>query len=85
MLSLKVSTLPMPGMESLRSSLLTPSLPSSFASASKSESGATSNDSRAQWLRSACSSWIESSPVFDARNARFFSRSASTRPATSVQ
>ncbi len=38
----------MPGMESLRSSLLMPSFSSSRASAPKSESGATSNDSVVQ-------------------------------------
>ena len=70
----------MPGTESLRSSLLMPSCASVFASSAKSELGATSNDSLVQCARSDCSSCTASTPVLLARNARSFSRSASTRP-----
>ena len=83
LLSLNDSTWPMPGTESLRSSLRTPSLASSFASSPKSEFGATSNDSDVQCSRSDLLSWIVSRPILVARNARSFSRSASFRPMNS--
>ena len=83
LLSWKDSTCPIPGTESLRSSLRTPSLASSRASSPKSESGDTSNDSDVQCARSDLLSWMVSRPVLVARKARFFSRSASLRPMNS--
>ena len=74
------STWPMPGMESLRSSLRTPSFASSRASSPKSELGATSNDNLMQCARSALLSWITSGPTLLARKARSFSRSATISP-----
>ena len=74
----------MPGVESLRSSLLMPSFSSSRASAPKSESGATSNESVLQRSTSPFLSSMAKSPIWVVRKARSFSRSASTRPITWV-
>jgi hypothetical protein len=61
---LKASTFPMPGQESLRTSLCTPSADSFLAMSGKSALGETSNDSRSSFGSPPYSSVMVKSPVF---------------------
>ena len=80
--SVKASVFGMPGMASLRSSLLRPSAASRFAMSAMLSDGDTSNAIRAQAGSLPFSSTIASWPVGVARNARLPSRATSPRPIT---
>jgi hypothetical protein len=83
-LILKARSFPMPGQESLRTSLCTPSADSFLAMSVKSALGETSNDSRSSFGSPPCSSVMVRSPVLLAKKARSCSLVSSTSPLTWV-